>query len=293
MVFKKAECINELRKLCMKYDPNGRPSYERWKLGSMRYFYPVQIYVTKVLLTLGFSSLSTTFLWCFVGLIVSTFLGVGSFLFAYLACLLLYLQIVLDGCDGEIARYNRRLITPEEDFQFFVRGIYYDECCHLICNPARLMGLAYGMFLQTQRIEFILSGIAIAYLILFRMGASFGAAYTINKLAHKLPSSLHSTQEKRDNSPPKETLFERILQKGFVYYVNGKHLLFVLIFLTSVDLISSIMTNGRYSTLARGSFVLIGPVILLLGVRLEMMRKYNWNELHKSLLGLHKKICSK
>ena len=290
MPLRKIEPIKKLRQLCMKYDPNGRPSFERWQKGAMRYFFPVQIYITKVLLTLGFTSLSTTILWCIVGVMASGLLCFGSVPATIAGCILLYLQVALDGCDGEIARYNRRLITPEEDFRFFVRGIYLDECCHTVINPARLMGLAYGIYTQTHRVEFIFCGVAMAYLVLFRMTTSFAIPFTINKLAHKLPETMSSAENDTTKRSVKENFPERVISKVFQYYTNGKGLFMALIWLTLIDFICSVLTSGQYFILARASFILAGPFIMLAGRRLEMARKGGWHGLHAAMLDLRKRI---
>ena len=290
MAIRKVEPVSELRHLCMKFDPNGRPSIDRWKTGTMRFFYPVQIYITKLLLTLGFTSLNTTILWCVVGVIASVFLCFGTFSLTMIACLFLYLQIALDGCDGEIARYNKRLFTQEQDFEFFARGIYIDECCHTIINPARLIGLASGVYVLTLRVEFIFCGIIMAYLVLFRMTTSFAIPFTVNKLAHKLPHSLIGENKTKIHSQIKENFFKRIISKACNYYTNGKDLLTALIVFTCIDFFCSILTKEEYFVTARASFVLAGPFIMFAGRWLEMVEKGGWNRLHSEILDLRKRL---
>ena len=227
---------SELRKLCIKIDPNGRPAPERWRRGLMRFFYPVQAYITKVLLTFGFTSLGTTILWCVVGVVASALLCLGSFIPTLIACALFYLQIALDGCDGEIARYNKRFVSREKDFELFVRGVYLDEICHLICSPARIFGVAFGIYTQTHRIEFIVCGILMAYLVHFRMSSAFSMAFVVNKLAHKLPESLNSLDGESDRSHWKESFFDRVIQTLYMYYVNGKMLLVAMTCLVLFDI---------------------------------------------------------
>ena len=81
---KDVEPIDELRHLCMKYNQDGSPMVEQFKRGAMKFFYPVQVYITKLLLILGFSSLQATILWCSIGLIASGFLGFGIGIITFL-----------------------------------------------------------------------------------------------------------------------------------------------------------------------------------------------------------------
>jgi len=290
ILVKNVESIKELRHLCMKYDRDGRPMLEEVKGGIMAYFYPVQTYITKLLLTCGFSSLQATILWCGIGLIASGLFCFGTFTTTFVALLLIYLQIALDGCDGEIARYHKRFLSKEKDFELFSKGIYVDECCHAILNPAMFMGFACGIFLQTGWIGFIVCGIVMSYLILFRMISNFAIPHIVTQLVDKLPDSMDTfLNEVSIPSNNKRSLFERVHTSLFLRYRNGKMVLFTLTVLTTLDFICAIITNEEHFIIARSTYVIIGPFIMIIGTLFEMKKERNWVTVCNEIMNIRKR----
>jgi hypothetical protein len=69
--------------------------------------------------------------------------------------------VALDGSDGEIARYNRRFMSDEEDAIAFMHGVYLDKVFHAIEKPFWGMSIALGVYRATSEWYVFLAGFSL------------------------------------------------------------------------------------------------------------------------------------
>jgi phosphatidylglycerophosphate synthase len=111
--------IAELRTVCQPEDVLGRVNAEHW--AGRLYMRRLSPYVTRVLLRWGLSADAVTWLMIGSGLVACVALSFPGLLTAVVAVLLIQTQLLLDCCDGEIARW-RGLSSAV--------GIYLDRIGH-------------------------------------------------------------------------------------------------------------------------------------------------------------------
>ena len=135
------EMISELRQICQK-----REFKHDWYAEQVAF--RVSIYLTWVLIRLGFSGDMTTFLMLLVGLAAAFVLSLGQPLAVLAGALLLQLFFLLDCCDGEVARYRKKTSLT---------GLYFDLIIHFLVHPVVFMGLTIGVW------KFLNDGSVIAF----------------------------------------------------------------------------------------------------------------------------------
>lgn len=128
------ESIKELRKLLQeeKVNPIGwrRPwGYKKFQRGP-------SIYLTRLLLPLGVTPNQVTAVSLLLGLVGCLLLLKFTWYFKLAGLLFLYLNILTDKVDGEIARYRKT---------YSLRGVYWDEINHLIIPPFFWVALVFGI----------------------------------------------------------------------------------------------------------------------------------------------------
>lgn len=141
----KSKSIKELRQLAQSTAPEaGR---DPWVGLTIRFF---SIYITKYLVRTPITPNQVTFV------SVLVFLG-GVGLFAFntlgldlLGVFLVYLSIVLDGCDGEVAR----LKFPKSK----LGGIYTEPFSHDVQYGLMFVPISYGAYLATGSVTVLFAG---------------------------------------------------------------------------------------------------------------------------------------
>lgn len=73
------------------------------------------------------------------GLISAFLFMTGKYTYILLGVLSYTLYLILDACDGEIARYKKI---------FSVKGLYLDYIGHIVINPLIIMGIAIGAYVN-------------------------------------------------------------------------------------------------------------------------------------------------
>ncbi len=101
---KGSESIKELRKICQesRYE-GGKAEMPR----ITRFHRTISIFLTKPLLKVGVSANQATLIGLFIGVISGLFLTFENPIYWILGALFLYLYLIFDYVDGEIARYNK------------------------------------------------------------------------------------------------------------------------------------------------------------------------------------------
>jgi phosphatidylglycerophosphate synthase len=117
--------IAELRPVAQPAEHLQRPGEEHW--AGRLYMRRVSVHVTRLLLATPLSANALTALMIPVGLLAALVLSLPGLAAAVGAALLVQLQLLLDCCDGEVARW-RRTYSP--------RGPYLDALAHYSTEAA-------------------------------------------------------------------------------------------------------------------------------------------------------------
>jgi phosphatidylglycerophosphate synthase len=120
-----APSIAELKAVTQPPDLLARPGAEHW--AGRLYMRRLSPYVTRVLLRTGLSANVVTWLMLPAGLLGALALSFPGVLPAIAAVLLVQLQLLLDCCDGEVARWRRT---------FSRVGVYLDQVAHYSTEAA-------------------------------------------------------------------------------------------------------------------------------------------------------------
>lgn len=167
------ESIRELREMLQK--EKVAPKEWRRPLG----YYALQrfpsIYITRLLLTTPIKPNHVTIIGFFIGLVGCAFVLQWAWYLKLIGIGLLYLNILLDKIDGELARYKKI---------YSLKGIYLDYTNHLIIPPLFLLALTFGLlpFSLIHPTVLLISGIAAAFaMILLRVQQNLAEIIFIKK----------------------------------------------------------------------------------------------------------------
>ena len=128
----------------------------------MRILHPLQDFLTRLLVRTSISPQQLAVVWIALSLGSYAVSSVGTPIAFVVGALILYLAIVLDLCDGELGRYRAMSMTPEEDFQTFVHGMFLDRIAHLALTPLWPLAVAWGLFAMCGDAVVFLAGLALA-----------------------------------------------------------------------------------------------------------------------------------
>ena len=165
------ESIKELRELLQaeKVNPSGwsRPwGYKLFQRGP-------SIYITRLLLSTSVIPNQVTITGTFLGLLGCYFVLQFEWQWKLAGLGLLYLTILSDKVDGEIARYRKT---------FSLRGIYWDEINHLIIPPLFWISLTFGIStITTYELR-----------DLFSIGIIGSLALVTNRVVHSLAPQIYA-----------------------------------------------------------------------------------------------------
>ena len=124
--------IAQLREVTQPPSVRTRAAAEHWVAHA--YLRDVSPYLTRVLLRAGFSANGVTWLMIISAALAAVATGWPALTGAVLAVLVVQLQMLLDCCDGEVARW-RGTSSP--------RGVYLDRVGHYVaeCGIAAALGV--------------------------------------------------------------------------------------------------------------------------------------------------------
>jgi phosphatidylglycerophosphate synthase len=127
--------IPELREVTQPPSVRTRAGAEHWVAAV--YLRDISPYLTRVLLRAGFSANGVTWLMIFSAALAALVTAWPTLLAAVIVVLLCQLQMLLDCCDGEIARW-KETYSP--------RGVYLDRVGHYTaeCGIAVALGVRVG-----------------------------------------------------------------------------------------------------------------------------------------------------
>lgn len=129
---RKQIAISELRAVTQPESVRGRANSEHWVADL--YLRKISPYLTRILLSLNFSPNAVTWLMILTGMSAGVALLIPGVLGVCIALFLGQLQMLLDCCDGEIARWKK---------QFSPTGIFLDKLGHYLTESiiAFVLGL--------------------------------------------------------------------------------------------------------------------------------------------------------
>jgi phosphatidylglycerophosphate synthase len=162
--------IAELRAATQPASIFERNSGEHW--AGKLYMRRVSPYATRLLLRTGVSANGVTWLMILTGVAAAGVLALPGLLPAVGAAALIQLQLLLDCCDGEVARWRG---------QSSALGVYLDRIAHWLTYAA----LAIALGIRADGDEYVVLGLVAAVLILFIMGES--ALVTVARAEAGLP----------------------------------------------------------------------------------------------------------
>jgi phosphatidylglycerophosphate synthase len=122
----------ELRAVCQPASTIDRRNGEHW--AGRWYMRRASIHVTKVFLRLGWSPNSITWLMIVTGVAAGPALLIPGIAGAVAAALLIQVYLLLDCCDGEVARWTGRTSTT---------GVYLDRVGHYFAEVSLMIGVGF------------------------------------------------------------------------------------------------------------------------------------------------------
>jgi len=105
------------------------------------------IYFSYVFIKLGFTADLVTFVFFILGLSGVFLMSSDSILISIIGYVFFRLHIIVDMCDGDVARFNK---------SFSIRGSYWDSVIHSVLNPLYHLAIVYSFYLQFKDINFLL-----------------------------------------------------------------------------------------------------------------------------------------
>ena len=124
--------IEELRQVCQPASTMDRRNGEHW--AGRLYMRRISLYLTRVFLALGWSPNQITWLMIDCGIGAAPALLIPGVAGPIVAVVLIQLYLLLDCCDGEVARWTKRT-SPT--------GVYLDRVGHYLTEAALMVGLGF------------------------------------------------------------------------------------------------------------------------------------------------------
>ncbi len=245
-----SESIKELRRICQASREN-----ELFQMSwtSKHIFRKLSIYFTKLFLITKISANQVTFLGLLVGIIAAVFLTFGNPIYWIAAALLLYLFLILDLVDGEIARYNKTAS---------VRGAFWDTISGLFVWQFILVCASFGIYRALHEVIVLVFGFA-ALALLFLYNVSTLLSYPILHEKGLLPEALlpEAIKDKHRKN------LKGTLRYGRAIFGQGGQGLFHGILVTSViDCFVSLPAIAGFSLNFRFLYLIAYVAALLIGV---------------------------
>jgi hypothetical protein len=128
------ESIKELRKICYADSKGKRPLYMEW------FTMKISIYVTKLILYSPMNADQVSMSMVLLVLLGSIFMGIGTLPWMLAGILIIHFTIVLDSCNGEVARYRK---------EGSMMGTFMEQYYHEISVPLIFFSFSYGLFILT------------------------------------------------------------------------------------------------------------------------------------------------
>jgi len=152
------ESIKELRKICQE---SRYESEMPWSWIEKNFYRRISIYFTNIFLKIDFSANKVTLLSLIFALLGGLFLIFTNIMYWVISALFLYIYLVFDCVDGEIARYNKSSSKLGAHFDFMVGATVH---------PYIIICMTFGIYNALQdTIIFIFGFLAVILNLLHEM----------------------------------------------------------------------------------------------------------------------------
>ena len=233
-----------------------------------RLFLPVQTRATRLLLRAGINSRQCTVLWLLTSLAGFGLTAVGLPWTFLLGAILVYLQQVLDGTDGEMGRYNKTFMTDEEDVRTHINGLYLDRVAHAINSSLWGLALACGLYRSTGAIVVVPAGIGMVVFHVVNRVDSAVTALLVKQFEGRVERVLKNGGFTGidDRSAKSETLVVRLVEKIALWAVHGRRVNLWVLACSMVDIAFWLVAGDSTCPTLATVFVCLGtacPVLTM------------------------------
>jgi type IV secretory pathway VirB3-like protein len=222
--------IPELRKIVEK-----KRSRKLTPLKAAFYREPIQVLLTRLFLHLNIGQLQIGILWLIVGIVGAFFFLNGNIKYGLIAILLHYVQTILDGCDGQVARYNKRTkLSAEEDYKLAYQGLYLDRFQHIVVDILAMSFFAIGLYQISGFISVLVAGVILVIVRIYKRTHDI-ILYRVARILRERSEMLEQVKLKYLHTNEK-SLGLRIFLHLFWWIKNGKRLYVLILIAHLLDL---------------------------------------------------------
>ena len=140
------ESINELKKICLK---SKYKEFHSQSWASKHLKRCISIRFTRLCLIMGLSANQATLTSLLLGIAAGIFFTRPQPLYWFIGLLILYLSLIFDCVDGEIARYRKQSSSE---------GTYFDVLVTYFLLPYILACMSFGLYFVIQGLEVFITG---------------------------------------------------------------------------------------------------------------------------------------
>jgi hypothetical protein len=232
----KPASVGDLRRLVKKC--------KRERFSAMWFLEPIQAYSSYLLIRLRLNSLHVTVLWLLIALIGYGVMTVGTPVGFLIGSLCVCLKIILDGSDGEVARFHKQFVSEHEDLTSFVHGVYLDKIFHIIEKPLWGLSLGYGAYRMTGEPWLIAAGVSLAVFNGFCRHNATLQKEIPKQFAERVRRVFGPAENDVEAPVASDPLLVRVVDKFYLFMRNGKRFNLLIFGAALIDL-CVLQTGGR------------------------------------------------
>lgn len=245
------ESIKELRGICQKQES------ELVALDLTRVYQKLvrrpSIYLTKLFLILGISANWVTFIDLLMGLIAGVLLTFANPAYWILAVPVLHLTLIIDCCDGEVARYNRTA-SKVGTYLDAINGIFIWTLYIPVC-------MSLGIYRALQSPEALIAGILVLVSI-FLLDTSGALAYRIFGKSSSPADEFHTSKTAKGK-------LAFVLWLGYSL-LTYQGLVLAILVVSLIDLFLPPAIIGFFTLNARFGYFMLYGLAMLIGAILRI-----------------------
>jgi phosphatidylglycerophosphate synthase len=208
-----------------------RRNEEHW--AGRLYMRDLSPYASTAFIRLGVAPNPITYLMILAGMLAGAVLAFGGLWSALLAALMVQIYLLLDCCDGEVARYTGRTS---------VAGVFLDRIGHYLAEVALLIGLGIRAQGEWEAGGWVVAGMAAA------LGAALIKAETDNVVVARVKAGLGDSVSEQAVQP-RSSLLGRARRMasavGFHRIIGAVELSLLVVLAAVIDLVLGDLTATR------------------------------------------------
>jgi len=200
-----------------------------------------------------------------------------------------YIQTILDGCDGQVARYNKKTkLTEEEDYKLAFQGLYLDRFQHIVVDLFAMFFFAIGLYQISGFISVLVAGVILVMIRMYKRTHEL-ILNSVAQILKKRSKILEQVRLKYTLAKEKPIGIKIILHL-FWWIKNGKRLYILILIAHLFDLVFPYFFNSLTSALPLGLnfricliyyFALIGIIGLVIEVLDDIKYMYGILKIEK------------